>query len=140
MTLQGVEVIGPVAAIPVDPLVDLDEPVRSQGVYPTLRVGYWIADQGRYPAFNILSSVSRIAHQIWTPEQRELIGKLKAMVARFEDTRDLRLMGGYHPGRDAELDQSVKFVPRLYDALRQTPQQAFGDDPFRELSELLKSG
>jgi flagellum-specific ATP synthase len=29
-----------------------------------------IADQGRYPAVNVLSSVSRLAHHVWTPEQR----------------------------------------------------------------------
>ena len=54
-----------------------------------------IADQGRYPAVNVLSSVSRLANQAWTPEQRSLVMKLRAMIARFEDTRDLRLMGGY---------------------------------------------
>ena len=41
------------------------------------------------------------------------------MIARFEDTRDLRLMGGYHPGNDLELDRAVAMVPRIYDALRQ---------------------
>jgi flagellum-specific ATP synthase len=98
-----------------------------------------IADQGRYPAVNVLSSVSRVSQHVWTPEQRDLIANLRSMIARFEDTRDLRLMGGYHPGRDADLDQAVKFVPRIYDALRQTPDQSTGDDPFRELSEMLKS-
>jgi hypothetical protein len=30
--------------------------------------------------------------------------------------------------------------PGIYEALRQMPHQAFGDDPFRELSDLLKAG
>ena len=47
--------------------------------------------------------------------------QLKTMIARFEDTRDLRLMGGYHAGTDAELDRAVAMVPRIYDALRQDP-------------------
>jgi flagellum-specific ATP synthase len=98
-----------------------------------------IADQGRYPAINVMSSVSRVSQHVWTPEQRDLIISLRAMIARFEDTRDLRLMGGYHPGRDSALDQAVKFVPRIYEALRQTPEQACGDDPYRELSDILKS-
>jgi flagellum-specific ATP synthase len=97
-----------------------------------------IADQGRYPAVNVLSSISRVAQQVWTPDQRELVSKLRAMIARFEDTRDLRLMGGYHPGRDTELDHAVKIVPRIYDALRQRPDQTFGSDPFRDLSEALR--
>jgi flagellum-specific ATP synthase len=97
-----------------------------------------IADQGRYPAINVLSSVSRVANQAWTPEQRGLVGRLRAMIARFEDTRDLRLMGGYQPGRDAELDNAVSLVPRIYDALRQSPGDPASADPFRELSDMLK--
>ena len=56
-----------------------------------------IADEGRYPAVNILSSVSRLAHPVWTPEQRKLVANLRSLIARFEETRELRLMGGYTP-------------------------------------------
>ena len=65
-----------------------------------------IAEQGRYPAVNVLTSVSRLAHHAWSAEQRGLVMKLRALIARFEDTRDLRLLGGYQPGADAELDQA----------------------------------
>ena len=57
-----------------------------------------IADQGRYPAVNVLASVSRLADHAWSAEERALVLKLRAMIARFEDTRDLRLMGGYQCG------------------------------------------
>lgn len=99
-----------------------------------------IADQGRYPAINMLSSVSRLAQHVWTPEQRELISRLRTMISRFEDTRDLRLMGGYQPGRDGELDRAVQLVPRVYDALRQAPHDGASTDAFRELSELMRGG
>ena len=35
----------------------------------------------------------------WTPEQRKLVAKLRSLVSRYEETRDLRLMGGYHARR-----------------------------------------
>ena len=76
-----------------------------------------IADLGRFPAVNVLSSISRLAQNVWTKEQHTLILKLKSMVARYEDTRDLRLMGGYQAGQDTDLDQIVALVPKLYDAL-----------------------
>jgi len=98
-----------------------------------------IADQGRFPAVNILSSISRLAHNVWTKEQQGLVLKLKTMVARFEDTRDLRLMGGYQPGQDADLDQIVTLVPKLYDALVQSPQSPPSKDAFRELAEALQA-
>ena len=36
-----------------------------------------IADEGRYPAVNILSSVSRLANPQWRPEQRKVVGNLR---------------------------------------------------------------
>ena len=97
-----------------------------------------IADQGRYPAVNVLGSISRLADNVWSAEQRTLARALKTLIARFEDTRDLRLMGGYHPGNDAELDRAVNLVPRIYDALRQDPASKPSTDAFADLAQLLR--
>jgi flagellum-specific ATP synthase len=96
-----------------------------------------IAVEGRYPAVNLLTSVSRLANLAWTPEQARLVLKLRAMIARFEDTRDLRLMGGYRSGSDPALDRAVKLVPKLYQALSQTPQDPPSTDAFGELAQAL---
>lgn len=97
-----------------------------------------IADQGRFPAVNVLRSISRLARNVWTAEQEKLVIKLRGLIARFEDTRDLRLMGGYHEGIDAELDQAVALVPKIYEAMAQTPNSAPSLDVFRELAEVLQ--
>ena len=97
-----------------------------------------IAEQGRYPAVDLLGSISRLATEVWTPEQRDLVRKLKAMMARFEETRDLRLMGGYRAGTDAELDQAIGLVPRIYEAMRQEPGQPPSQDAFLELAQGLR--
>jgi flagellum-specific ATP synthase len=97
-----------------------------------------VADQGRYPAINVLSSVSRLAQHVWSAEEQNLVRKLRAMIARFEDTRDLRLMGGYHPGSDAELDRAVTLVPRIYEALRQDPASKPSLDAFADLAQTLR--
>jgi len=41
-----------------------------------------VADQGRYPAINVLSSVSRLAQHVWSAEEQNLVRKLRAMIAR----------------------------------------------------------
>lgn len=97
-----------------------------------------IADQGRYPAVNVLASISRLAQHVWSREERDLVLRLRSLIARFEDTRDLRLMGGYQPGLDAELDQAVSLVPRIYDGLRQNPTDPLSQDAFRELAEKMQ--
>ncbi|KQO92182.1 MAG: flagellar protein export ATPase FliI [Methylobacteriaceae bacterium] len=97
-----------------------------------------IAEQGRYPAIELLGSISRLAGEVWTGDQRELVRKLKSMMARFEETRDLRLMGGYRAGSDPDLDQAVSLVPRIYEALRQEPGQPPSRDAFLELAQSLR--
>ena len=97
-----------------------------------------IADQGRYPAVNVLSSISRLAERAWSREERELVLKLRAMLARYEDTRDLRLMGGYQTGQDPELDKAVTFVPKIYRAMEQAPG-AISEEAFKELAAALQA-
>ncbi|NBN79344.1 flagellar protein export ATPase FliI [Microvirga tunisiensis] len=99
-----------------------------------------IADAGRYPAVNVLASVSRLSQHAWTSEERELIMRLKAMISRFEDTRDLRLMGGYQQGSDAALDKACLLVPRIYEFLRQDVRARQSGDPFTELARALSQG
>ena len=93
-----------------------------------------IGEQGRYPAVNLLSSLSRLAHLVWTADQAKAVRELKRLVARFEDTRDLRAMGGYLPGADPELDRAIESVPKLYGVLSQSTSDAASIDAFREIA------
>ncbi|WP_421916507.1 flagellar protein export ATPase FliI [Mesorhizobium sp.] len=97
-----------------------------------------IAEQGRYPPVNPLSSISRLGGKAWSAEQRALVTMLKAMISRFEDTRDIRLLGAYQGGVDAELDMAVRQVPLIYEALTQSPRDRPSADPFSDLARHLK--
>ena len=67
-----------------------------------------------------------------------LVGKLRELIGRFEETRDLRAMGAYRPGSDPDLDQAVLMVPRIYDALVQSPGVKPSEDAFRDLATALQ--
>lgn len=96
-----------------------------------------IAEQGRYPAVNLLASLSRLAPRVWTADQAKAVRELKCLVARFEDTRDLRALGGYVPGADTELDRAVEMVPKLYKVLGQQASDGPSAEPFREIAAAL---
>ena len=96
-----------------------------------------IAEQGRYPAIHLGLSLSRLAQFCFTREQAALILRLRAAVSKYEETRDMRLMGGYQPGQDSELDWAVQLIPKLYQALRQDFQAPISVDAFVELAGLL---
>ena len=96
-----------------------------------------IADQGRFPAVNVLTSISRLAKSACTSEQWNLVTKIRAMIARFEDTRDLRLIGGYRTGSDPDLDRAVQLVPRIYEVMRQSPDNPASLDVFQDIARAL---
>jgi flagellum-specific ATP synthase len=96
-----------------------------------------IAEQGRYPAMDPLASISRLAELSWTPDQKKLVQLLRTLIARYEDSRDLRAMGGYQAGADFELDRALVIIPKLYQAMTQSSPLAHHIDPFAELANEL---
>lgn len=99
-----------------------------------------LAEEGRYPPVNPLSSISRLARKAWTPDQEKLVRRLKSLIHRFEETRDLRLIGGYRPGSDPDLDMAIKQVPIIYEVLKQSPGDKPTNDAFADLANGLKNG
>ena len=97
-----------------------------------------LADEGRYPPVNPLSSISRLARKAWTPDQEKLVSRLKSLINRFEETRDLRLIGGYRAGSDPDLDMAVKQVPVVYDILKQSPGDRPAADAYADLAGALR--
>jgi len=98
-----------------------------------------IAESGRYPPVEILKSTSRLAARAWTAEQQELIHRIKGLISQYEDTKDLRMMGGFQAGSDEQLEKACRLVPRIYEAMRQGAQQPVPGDPFAELAQALSA-
>ena len=118
-----------------DPVADSIRGILDGHIVLSRKIG----EQGRFPAVDPLASISRLAPKAWTKEQRALVNKLRSLIARFEDTRDIRLLGAYQPGADPDLDLAVKQVPLIYEALTQSPQDGPSADPFADLARYLKS-
>lgn len=98
-----------------------------------------IAYEGRLPAINVLASISRLADRVWTADEDKLVSKLRGLIARFEDTRDLRAAGAYQQGTDAELDDAIAIVPKIYGVLSQSPSEPPSVNTFQELLAALKA-
>ena len=97
-----------------------------------------IAARGRFPAVDILGSISRLAQHNWTTEQQKLVTSLRGLVARYEETRDLRMIGAYQAGSDLLIDQAVNLVPLIYEAMQQTPTSPLSQDPYNDLAASLR--
>lgn len=138
-TGEGEGSITALAAVLVDG-DDMDEPVAdaARGMLDGhIVLSRALFEAGRYPAVDPLASLSRLARVAFRPDEWELSRRLRELIARYEDTRDLRMMAGHNKGFDEELDRAVDLVPRIYEALLQTPSDAPTVDAFAELAQIL---
>jgi flagellum-specific ATP synthase len=72
-----------------------------------------IAERGRYPAINVLRSISRTMPDCNTPEENALVERARQMLARYEDMADMIRLGAYRPGSDPGIDEAIAYYPQL---------------------------
>ncbi|MFI4984296.1 MAG: flagellar protein export ATPase FliI [Rickettsiales bacterium] len=78
-----------------------------------------IAARGRYPAINIMKSVSRLIPSCNTPEENALILKAKKYLATYENMADMVRIGAYKAGSDPEVDLAIRYFPAIENFLEQ---------------------
>lgn len=78
-----------------------------------------IAERGRYPAINILKSVSRSMPGCNTRGEYELIAHSKKIISLYEDMAELIRLGAYRRGTDPEVDKAITLYPAIENFLRQ---------------------
>ncbi|TWA77717.1 flagellum-specific ATP synthase [Azospirillum brasilense] len=97
-----------------------------------------IAEQGRYPAVNVLRSVSRLLPGCHTAEQNALLRRARSLAATYDNMRELVRIGAYKQGTDAEVDDAVALNPALEEFLRQGKDDATpSPDSFHILDRIL---
>lgn len=82
-----------------------------------------LAQQGHYPAVDMLHSVSRLFGDLAEEADQILVRRALACMAVYERNRQLIEMGAYRAGSNAEIDQALALWPGLTAFLRQRDQQ-----------------
>ena len=97
-----------------------------------------IAERHRFPAINILRSVSRTMPACNSDEENALVTKARGFLSTYEDMADLIRIGAYKAGSDPSVDQAIHYYPRIEAFLSQgKDQQASIADGYRDLATLL---
>jgi flagellum-specific ATP synthase len=78
-----------------------------------------IAERGRFPAINILKSVSRAMPGCNTDAEQALVLQARRPLAVYEDMADLIRLGAYKTGTNPEVDEAVRLNPQLESFLAQ---------------------
>jgi flagellum-specific ATP synthase len=100
-----------------------------------------IAERGRYPAINILKSVSRTMPASCNPEYLQLVLRARQVLATFADMEELIRLGAYRPGSSPEVDEAIRLQPALDAFLAQGKKEATNlTDGYRRLAQILMAG
>jgi flagellum-specific ATP synthase len=72
-----------------------------------------IADRGRFPAIDVLKSVSRTMPGCLSDDEYELIKTSKRAISTYEDMEELIRLGAYRKGSDPQVDEAIELYPKL---------------------------
>jgi flagellum-specific ATP synthase len=97
-----------------------------------------IAERGRYPAINVLKSVSRTMPRSADPAYWPVILRAKRILATYADMEELIRLGAYRAGSSPEVDEAIALHPALEAFLAQGKDEAATiADGYRRLTEIV---
>lgn len=98
-----------------------------------------IAERGRYPAINVLKSVSRTMPACNTEEQTALITRAIELLSIYDDMAEMIRLGAYRQGSDPKVDEAIKYFPDIEEFLKQRPDDTEGTlaNSYQRLAEIL---
>lgn len=97
-----------------------------------------IAERGRYPAVDVLRSLSRTVPGCLDADQRALMLRARRILATQAEMAELVRLGAYRAGTDAAVDEALRLAPRIEALLHQGRGEATPlDDAFAALREAL---
>jgi flagellum-specific ATP synthase len=122
---------------------DLNEPISDavRGILDGhIVLDRAIAERGRFPAINILRSVSRAMPACNSESEQNLVMRARKSLTIYEDMAELIRLGAYKAGTNPEVDGAVKLYPRLETFLAQKKdEQATLSEGYAALTDILGS-
>jgi len=78
-----------------------------------------IAERGRYPAINVLRSVSRTMPHCNSDQENALVVAARRHLSTYNDMEEMIRLGAYRKGSNAEVDEAIRLNPALEGFLAQ---------------------
>lgn len=101
---------------------DFDEPIADEvrGILDGhVVLSRALADKGHWPAIDILPSLSRVMNNIIDKKHRDAAQRIRGLLAAYEKSKDLIMLGAYKSGSDKIVDTAIKKLPAINTFLQQ---------------------
>ena len=97
-----------------------------------------IAERGRYPAVNVLRSISRTMPGCVPVNVRPILQTARELMSVFSDMEELIRLGAYRKGSDPNVDRAIEIMPVLEAYLSQDREDRTSiEEGYARLAELL---
>ena len=97
-----------------------------------------IAERGRYPAVNVLRSISRTMPGCNNEAENQVVTRARTLLAQYDDMAELIRLGAYRRGSDPLVDEAIRYYPELETFLAQSKDERCGlADGYAGLAAIL---
>jgi len=98
-----------------------------------------IAHRNHFPAIDVLGSISRLMDDLANEEHKLIAGKIKELLAVYNDAEDLINIGAYAEGSNKKIDLAIKKIDLINDFLRQGKyEKSSFDKTVSQMMRILK--
>ncbi len=115
---------------------DMNEPITdtARGILDGhIVLNRKLAQKNHYPAIDVLASISRCMSAIADPEHKKAAGKLKNVLATYNDAEDLINIGAYRSGANKNIDYAVSKIEMVNNFLMQETDEKFTFEEERQM-------
>jgi flagellum-specific ATP synthase len=97
-----------------------------------------IAERGRYPAIDVLKSVSRTLPHCMNDAQNETRLAARKLLSTYADMEEMVRLGAYKAGSSEEVDRAVALAPQIETLINQGKHdQGNADADFTALAAIV---
>lgn len=116
-----------------EPITDTARSILDGHIVLSRKLGH----KNHYPAIDVLASISRCMSQIVDREHKKLAGKLKNVLATYNEAEDLINIGAYKAGSNPNIDYAIKKIDAVNAFLMQDVEEKFDYDQSLEMLKQL---
>lgn len=116
-----------------EPITDTARSILDGHIMLDRKLGH----KNHYPAIDVLQSISRCMSQIATKEHKAAAGRLKNVLATYNEAEDLINIGAYKSGANPNIDYAIEKINSINEYLCQDVDSRYTFDEELEMLEAL---
>lgn len=118
-----------------EPITDTARSILDGHIMLSRKLGH----KNHYPAIDVLQSISRVMGQVATREHKAVAGKLKNVLATYNEAEDLINIGAYKNGSNKNIDYAIEKIDQVNQFLLQGIDEKFTfDDELAMLNAIFE--